>query len=239
MTVSINLDEAPYRAMHAVLLYGQRRPSYASVHNVEVDASGGLTIEAGVPATVAGLRTLFDRLDPSRMVKPTFCEQNILSQGPGWLVWWMKPQTRRVWFSNAQIKTETAEVPHPGLVFAVTGRSWRVFAVKGRTRPRPGTMLFQAHYWNVWKGGAICVGSAQVPTAGIRAEPAEWEKCFFDSSFTHANVHGPNELVKYRGGSVKFWQAMLKGKFNAFPLEVLVPAKMTVTDLLRQVGGEL
>ena len=40
MQVSVNTEEAPFRASHAILLYGQRRPSYASVHSVGVDSSG-------------------------------------------------------------------------------------------------------------------------------------------------------------------------------------------------------
>jgi len=69
MQVSVNTEEVPYRASHAILLYGQHRPGYASVHDVEVDSSGELSIEAGVPATVDGLRKMFDSLDPSaRMV---------------------------------------------------------------------------------------------------------------------------------------------------------------------------
>lgn len=239
MRVAINTEELPYRASHAVLLYGQHRPSYASVHNIEVDASGDLKIEAGVPATVSGLRKMFEELDPSRSAKPVFFEPNILSQGPGWLVWWMRPQKIRVWFESKDIKIETAEVPHPGLVFAVTGRAWRVFAVQGRSRPRPGTQLYQAPYWNVWKGGGICVGSAQLPRAGVQAEPSEWEESFFTSRFTHPNIHESNALVKYRGGSTAFWRAMLKGKFKTFPREVLVPIDLTVSDVLAHVGSEL
>ncbi len=239
MQVSVNTEEAPFRASHAILLYGQHRPSYASVHSVGVDSSGELSIEAGVPATVDGLRKMFDSLDPSRSARPVFLEPNVLSQGPGWLVWWMKPQTRRVWFESKEIKLETAEVPHPGLVFAVTQEEWRVFAVQGRSRPRPGTKLYQAPYWNVWKGGRICAGSARLPSAGLQADPSGWEESFFSSRFSHPNIHEKDALVKYKGGSAKFWNSMLSGKFKSFPQEVLVPAELTVRDLLAQIGGRL
>jgi len=239
MQVSVNTEEVPYRASHAILLYGQHRPGYASVHDVEVDSSGELSIEAGVPATVDGLRKMFDSLDPSRSARPVFLEPNVLSQGPGWLVWWMRPQTRRVWFESKEIQVDTAEVPHPGLVFSVTSRQWRVFAVKGKSRPRPGTKLYQAPYWNVWKTGGICVGSSQTPSAGVQADPADWEESFFSSRFSHPNIHEQNLLVKYRGGSAKFWNAMLKGKFKAFPLDTLVPTELTVRDVLAQIGRDV
>jgi hypothetical protein len=46
-------------------------------------------------------------------------------------------------------------------------------------------------------------------------------------------------LVKYRGGSAKFWNAMLKGKFKAFPLDTLVPTELTVRDVLAQIGRDV
>jgi len=44
-------------------------------------------------------------------------------------------------------------------------------------------------------------------------------------------------LVKYRGGPVKFWKAMLKGKFKSFPIETLVETNWTVRNLLESIGG--
>lgn len=45
MQVSVNTEEVPYRASHAILLYGQHRPGYASVHDVEVDSSGSFRLK--------------------------------------------------------------------------------------------------------------------------------------------------------------------------------------------------
>ncbi|WP_157384680.1 PRTRC system protein B [Thauera sp. 27] len=236
MSVTMNLSEQPYRAQHAVLLYGQHRPSYVSVHEVAEQHDGSLRIGVGTPATMSGLRELFDQLDPSRKVRPVFFEANVLSQGPGWLVWWMKPQTRRVWFDGSGFKDESAEVPHPGLVFAVSALGWQVFAVGGKGRPRPGTKLYQVPYFNVWEGGRICTGTARTPEGAKAQEPKAWEDAFFLSRFSHPNIHEANKLVKYRGGPVKFWKAMLKGKFKSFPTETLVETNWTVSNLLESIG---
>jgi len=156
MSVTMNLSEQPYRAQHAVLLYGQHRPSYVSVHEVAEQHDGSLRIGAGTPATMSGLRELFDQLDPSRKVRPVFFEPNVLSQGPGWLVWWMKPQTRRVWFDGSGFDDESAEVPHPGLVFAVSALGWQVFAVGGKRRPRS------------WRQGSSPPGDEALPGAVLQ-----------------------------------------------------------------------
>jgi len=239
MAVNINTEEAPYRASHAVLLYGKYGASYASVHDVELDEDGALKIAVGTPATIAGLRQMFERLDPSRKLRPSYFAPHILSQGPGWLVWWVKPQLRRVWFNGAGFKEETAVVPHPGLVFAVSPAGWSVFALAGKTRPRSGTKLFQAPYFNVWKGGAICVGSAETPQGLEVQDSAQWERSFYDSRFSHSNVHEKDQLLKYKGGPVKFWKDMLNGKFDVFPREVLVPSDRTVASLLQKIGGSV
>jgi PRTRC genetic system protein B len=105
-----------------------------------------------------------------------------------------------------------------------------VWAIKGDARPTPETTLFQAPYFNVYGDGGICQGSASVPE-GTTAEKVEaWNDAFFGSFFTHPNVR--KNLVKYRGGSCKFWQDMLDGRFAQFPERVLVPVQMTLGQLL-------
>lgn len=236
--ISFNMNAEPLQAQHAVLLYGKNHASaqYASVHEVQTGEDGKLSLAAGLPVTESALKSMFESLDPNRIEKPTFNDARILSRGPGWLVWWMRPQSIRVWFNAKQIGERTEVVPHPGLVFSVSRRGWQVFALAGRDRPRPGTALFQAPYFNVWSRGKICEGSAATPTGNKARNPDEWERAFFDSRFSHPNIHEKDRLVKYRGGPVKFWQAMLNGRFERFPKEVLVPAEMTVSDLLADIG---
>lgn len=241
--IRLNFDEQPFRARNAVLLYGQgsgvSHISYASVHDVSEDESGTLHIEAGVPASIAGLREMFTGLDPARIQRPTFFDPRIISSGPGWLVWWMRPCKRRVWFDAKGIGAKSERVPHPGLVFAVGPSGWQVFAVAGRTRPRPGTQLCQAPYFNVWDSGTICVGSAETPKGDDAGNPDKWERAFFESRFSHPNVHAPGRLVKYKGGPTRFWQHMLAGRFEQFPKEVLVPTDLTVARLLQAIGRAL
>lgn len=238
--IRINHESAPFRAHHAILLYGDgSSKSFASVHDVTEDEHGDLCVEAGVPASVKGLRTLFATLEPGKFERPSLQGVEILSSGAEWLVWWFRPQARRVWFDARQIGQKCAIVPQPGLVFSVSPLGWQVFALATPSRPRSRTKLYQAPYYNVWSGGKICEGSAHVPKGDERKDPEAWEKAFFESRFTHPNVHEKDRLVKYRGGPVRFWQHMLSGKFEAFPKEVLVPTKLTLGDHLDAIGRAL
>lgn len=237
--IRVHSEETPFRALNAILLYGQHQPSYASIHDVRVDPDGGLSIEAGTSASVDGLKKLFETLDPSRVSHPTFLDPRLLSQGPSWSVWWVRPQTRRVWFKGSDFRKTSAEVPHPGLVFAVSPCGWYVFAVAGKTRPRPTTKLYQAPYLNIYEDGKICEGSMQRPDEAAPDDLDAWGACFFNSYFTHPNIHQPNRLVKYRGGPIRFWNAMLAGKYAKFPTEVLVPLNLSVEHLLENLGEDV
>ena len=238
MNVNVVTTNAEYRATRAVILYsGNGKGQYVSVHNIAQMENAELTIEAGVPATTSALLQLFGDLDPSRRLTPEFFDGSILSRGPNWMVWWVKPQVRRVWFTG-EVKG-SAEVPNPGLVFAVTEGAWSVFAIRTSTRPKPGTRLYQAPYFNVWDSGAICSGNVKRPEGEKEWLPKEWEDLFFRSYFSHPNVHERDRLVKYKGGPLGFWKDQLKGKFAKFPNEVLVPIEATVADLLVSLKGKL
>lgn len=156
------------------------------------------------------------------------------------MVWYMPPSRRRVWFKADTIGETSAEVPLPGLVFSVSPGGWRVFALRGARRPGASTKLYQAPFFNVSSTGVICVGSSQTPKGDARFDPAAWEQAFFESYFSHPNVHG-SSLVHYKGGAYPFWQAMLKGKKwrESFPKEVLVERSMTLGRLIAQINQEL
>jgi len=239
--ISIDVGEQNMRARHAIILYGKDRGEavFASVHSVSEDEKGSIKIEAGQPATTSGLRSLFSALDPARSEKPILFDGKILSRGPHWMVWWAKPQSRRVWFKADKIGTRNAVTPHPALVFAVSPIGWQIFAIKGNRRPGAKTPLYQAPYFNVWDSGAICVGSAARPKGPNAGTPELWEKAFFESVFAHPNVHQPMKLVLHKKGPADFWKTLLDGKHQTFPNEVLVKTGRTIESLLADIGRKL
>jgi len=219
----------------AILVYAgnDRQPACATVHEVGIGSDGRATILAGVAATVQSVAEIATLLTRQAKVGG-FLPANILSVGIDSLLWWVPPVKRRVFFASEKLGGErSAKVPHPGLVFRVDGENeWSVFAVKGQNRPTPDTSLFLAPYFNVWSDGKICTGNVATPSGSTAEKASAWEKAFFDSYFTHPNVHAPAKLVEHKGGAYGFWKAMLDGRYKRFPERVLVETGHRLSDLL-------
>lgn len=216
----------------AVLLYGsQNQIGFVTIHDVDA-ANGRPVIREGEPATLETLRALFARLQ-NLVAKPLqYLPENVIACNDEGMAWWEPAEKRRVYFHNQELGERTAIVPHPPLLFVTRKHEWAVLAMKDNRRPAPATALYLAPYFNVWRAGKICTGSAKTPGASEAHDPALWSKAFFDSAFTHPNIHGKNELVNYETGPYAFWKDMLDGKFTDFPMETLVPTGMTLGKLL-------
>lgn len=220
----------------AVLIYRNNNTAYATVHDPYTDKQGQSALGEGSPLTHATIAGMVRDFSNNAQVG-SFLAPNVLSIGMDSLVWWVKPAMREIHFAcsgNHGIGTESGVVPHPGLIFAVGQDSWSVFAVKGNSRPKATTPLFQAPHFNIWAGGKICTGNVTLPKDFSVESMAAWEKAYFGSRFSHPNVP---VLVNYEGGSYPFWRSMLDGKFSKFPQEVLVPEKLTASDLVRRING--
>jgi PRTRC genetic system protein B len=241
-TVSMT-GEARMTLNKAILLYGEQT-SFATVHDIRIDKkNGGSIMMQGEPLTNSAIAQLLMHLGKSEQIG-SFLPANILSVGHNSVVWWLKPATRRVFFRCDNEKTvigiEAAETPHPGLVFAVNESTWYVFAVKGSDRPEPDTPLYLSPYFNVNEQGVICTGTTDIPRDYTAASTALWDRGFFDSAFSHPNIHPPRKLVDYKGGAYAFWRKMLDGKFKKFPEQVLVKSERTVEQFIKHVtlGGK-
>ena len=223
----------------ALLLYSARDGScYATVHSVAAERqSGRPVIGAGRPLSRRALIDALVQLDRNAAPRAEFLPGNVLGVTSAAVTWWTPPARRRVFFQCRTVGERSAVVPHPGLVFQAGAGGFRVFAVKGNARPEAGTALFEPPYFNTWDHGQICIGSARVPRRIEVSAIAGWEEGFFTSAFTHPN-HGAKR-VEYDDGFHAFWTDMLDGKFEAFPLEVLVPMKDATAGKLvaGQIGG--
>lgn len=219
----------------AVLIYrGAQGSAFATVHDVE-EVDGEATILAGKAMTPRAAITLSRELAKG-VSQGGFIPDTVLYMDGELLLWWTRPGNRHIAFRAEGLGcAERGEVvPHPGLVFAASSQVWKVWAVKGGARPTPDTELFQAPYFNVYDTGAICQGSAAVPEGTTAERIGGWNDAFFGSFFTHPNVR--KNLVKYRGGSYRFWRDMLDGRFERFPERVLVPMRTTLGQLLSGRG---
>lgn len=220
----------------AVLIYrGGQGSAFATVHEI-AQVDGEPTILAGKAMTPRAAITLARQLSHG-VSHGGFLPETVLYMDGDLLLWWAPPMQRHIAFRAKEIGGERGEtVPHPGLVFAASSKAWSVWAVKGDRRPTPDTALYQAPYFNLWDGGRICQGNVEVPDGTTAEKIDAWNAAFFNSFFTHPNIR--KNLVKYRGGSTKFWKDMLNGKFAQFPEKVLVPLNTTLRQLIDGKGGD-
>jgi PRTRC genetic system protein B len=122
-----------------------------------------------------------------------------------------------------------AMFPQPALVFLVNGSELRVRALQDSTRPNSGTKLSVAPYWNVNEHGSVCMGTARQPSKFSVTAIPQWERCFWQSEFTHPS--GAHALTKFTGGFTALWRS-LKGKKH-FPVETLVDSRETLGNWIR------
>jgi hypothetical protein len=65
-------------------------------------------------------------------------------------------------------------------------------------------------------------------SASVTAIPA-WERGFYESAFTHANV---GRLTRHVGGFEGLWMGLVR-KRQQFPLETLIVLPQTLTQFVR------
>lgn len=229
-------DAANLKLEQAILIYRSRGVrdvrTFASIHQVGLNR-GQPSILSGKPVTPRAARRLADALASSTS-HTGFLPGNVLYADGDTLVWWLPPQRRHIAFRC----TETAfgerggVVPHPSLVFMVSGGQWLVWAYKGRKRPTPESPMWRAPYFNVGADGAICRGNVATPDGTTIDKIAAWEDAFFRSYFTHPNV--PNGLVHHAGGAYAFWAEMVDAPPARFPQRALVRIGARLGELIER-----
>jgi PRTRC genetic system protein B len=233
MNVNLYQSTPSYALQHAVLLYGANPDSVDLVTiNSVVQTDAGPIIGEGRGATKAGLLEMLECVKEAVRKPLELLHPNVIALTDDCMVWWEEAGPRRIAFQSKELGSRAAVVPHPALLFVVKGASWYVFALAENKRPTADTALYVAPYFNVWAGGAICSGSTRTPTKTDATNPDAWTKAFFESAFTHPNIHALNQLVLWEHGCFAFWRDMLDGKFTSFPNEVLVSTNVTVQKLI-------
>lgn len=149
------------------------------------------------------------------------------------LLWWHPQCAREIYFSTADQEfnrdVNRKKVAHPALLFKVTpGMLW-VYALANNERPSAKTVVRVAPYCNLYKNGSMCRGDINLPAAIIPSTIPTWEAIFYDSRFTHTNLHG-QKMTKHKGGHHGLWREMVGAQ--VFDSKYLVATKLTVGDIL-------
>ena len=224
-------DTVQWMLQAAVLVYhGHNGKAYATVHGIE-GRGKQLRLGAGRPATKEACADLARSLGAMAGLSG-FTPPNLLYLGARTMIWWRPSAPARVFFTPPADAEDppkgSAVTPHPGLVFAVAGTEWYVYALAGDARPGPATKLCRAPYYNVYHKGHICTGNVRLPETLSPTSLEQYERAFFDSNFTHPNMP---QLVKGKTGSA-FWREGLAGQWGErFPVRRLLPEKCTLEQL--------
>ena len=190
------------------------------------------------PLSVKEAQGLSKALDTRKEAAKAFLKpkgllpSNVLHINPaenGTVVWFTKPHARKLYFTES-LGMASQELPLPALVWAADKSRLSVFAMKGKSKPRLNTPLFNAPYFNLYRNGNVCMGSVDVrisSSATLEDFTAAWEGYFFGSYFSHL-IDQYNPI----GGNLISLYQSLAGT-GAFPVEQLVPNDKQLKHLLR------
>jgi len=157
---------------------------------------------------------------------------NVLAKDDRMITWWT-PACRRQMFYESPAKDVTClngrTFPQPPLVWRVENGDLKVRALTENKRPRAETTMAVAPFWNLSEDGRVCTGSMRRPDSAAVAAIAEWDRGFYESAFTHANV---GRLTRHPGGFEGLWTE-LADKRKRFPITTLIRLPQTLAQFIR------
>jgi PRTRC genetic system protein B len=121
--------------------------------------------------------------------------------------------------------------PQPALAWRVDNGDLKISALAENRRPNATTTLGVAPFWNLSDDGRVCTGTMRRPDSARAASIPEWERGFYESAFTHANV---GRLTRHLGGFEGLWSDVA-GKRTPFPVKTLIQLPQTLAQFVR--GG--
>ena len=224
-------------ATHALLLYNGANTmnrAMVTIHTV-ARGPGRYVLLPGKPASAPALYQLLSRFNPS-IACQGLLPANLLRHAPGELLWHCPSRIEPIFFqtSHSELNAISGKrVRHPHLLFHVSRGNLYVAALADEQRPTLQTNLLRAPYYNVSAEGQVCQGSMNGPRE-IRPEAiGKWERAFFHSAFTHPQG-GAFQITPHPGGHSGLWLEQSEQPHAEFPVQHLVPMKMTLNQWLTE-----
>jgi PRTRC genetic system protein B len=230
MQVHISIGENHrFELREALLIYGDRQRSFVTRHAVMQQNAGPPTLEAAQPLTLAFLESLARSL--SGYAPAEILPENVLAKGDRMIAWWTRACRRQMFYENSEGKAAELNgriFPQPPLVWRVENGDLRIRALVENQRPTPETKLHVAPFWNLSDDGRVCTGTMRHPESATAASIPDWERGFYESAFTHANV---GRLTRHPGGFEELWSE-LAGKRRPFPVRTLIRLPQTLAEFV-------
>jgi PRTRC genetic system protein B len=231
MQVHVSIGENHrFELREALLVYGDRQKSFVTRHEVTMQKDAPPTLGPAQPLTIAFVEALVRSLSGSSAAE--VLPENILAKSDRMIVWWTPPRRRQMFYESSEGKAAALNgraFPQPPLVWRVDGGDLMIRALRENKRPQATTKLAVAPLWNLSDNGRVCTGSMRRPDNASVAAIPEWERGFYESAFTHANV---GRLTRHAGGFEGLWNE-LAGKRKPFPLDTLIVLPQTLAQFVR------
>jgi PRTRC genetic system protein B len=231
MKVEISIGEMHrFELRDALLIYRENRRSFITWHPVTAQQQGPPLLGPAQPLTPAFIEDLAESLSGGAVAE--FLPESVLARTDRMIVWWTPRRVRRMFFDNAEGKARQLTgrlFPQPPLVWKVAHGELKIRALCENTRPEAQTTLAIAPFWNLSDDGAVCLGSMRCPESASAGSIEAWERGFYESAFTHANV---GRLTRHEGGHDPLW-AELAGKRRPFPTDTLIRLPQTLAQFIQ------
>jgi PRTRC genetic system protein B len=232
MQVHVSIGENHrFELREALLVYRDQRSSFITLHDVTAGKDSPPTLGPAQPLTVAFIESLVRSLGGG--VQAEVLPGNVLAKMDRMIIWWTPAQRRPMFYENSEGKASRLNgrvFPQPPLVWRVSNNDLSIRALIENKRPEASTKLAVAPFWNLSDDGRVCTGTMRRPdSASVAAIPA-WERGFYESAFTHANV---GRLTRHEGGFEGLWTG-LAGKHKRFPIETLIVLPQTLAQFVRR-----
>ncbi len=219
-----------FELREALLIYREGRRSFITRHDVLAQKQGPPVLGVAQPLTTAFVENLTESLGGSASAE--VLSENILAKSERMIAWWTPRRRRQMFYENSEGKMQTLNgmhFPQPPLVWKVIHGGLFIRALAENKRPKAETKLAVAPFWNISDDGSVCLGSMRCPGSASVASVERWEKGFYESAFTHANV---GRLTRDEGGHDALW-GELAGKRRPFPTESLIQLPQTLAQFIQ------
>jgi PRTRC genetic system protein B len=231
MEVHISIGENHrFELREALLVYRDRQRSFVTRHQVTLHKDGPPSLEAAQPLTFGFVESLARSLWGSSPAE--VLPANVLAKGDRLIVWWTPACRRQMFYDNAEQKATSLNgrtFPQPPLVWRVDDAGLKIRAVRENKRPDASMTMAVAPFWNLSDDGRVCTGTMRCPDNASVASIPKWERAFYESAFTHANV---GRLTRHKGGFEGLWSE-LADKRKPFPLATLIQLPQTLAEFVR------
>lgn len=233
MDIQVDLSKETIRLKHAILLYeSSRNLEAATYHEVSNTFCEKWKIMPGRPLDINTVLAMFESLamGKARPDQLRRVPEGVLAFSAKRLIFTIPAGRHAIHFKTGKEldRHDGKKVWLPRLVFDVDG-GMHVYAVKTKELTDK-TPLYCGPFLNTAENGSVCLGSAPRPPLEIDAVP-KWAEFFFDTPFSHAG----GSSVKYKGGAVKFWEALMNGEIQGEEIyQHLRPAGKRLAELLER-----